>query len=149
MFPRCFRHWIQSHTRVQKEELKKSIIGEAKFVQKNLWIKSYQKMNSSSRQLLKGIKECKCGIDLFIQREHREGKWPRNFVSAPLQCSYEGDILVFYQHCFNLVLKTHHPAGLHEENQVHFSQTQHTFQECCSTVWTVVVLRWWVEIQQL
>lgn len=59
-------------------------MGEAKFVQKRLWIKSYQKINSSSRQLLEGIKECKRGINLFIQREHGEGKWPRNFVSLLL-----------------------------------------------------------------
>lgn len=53
-------------------------------------------------------------------------------VSAPIYCCYEGDTLVFYQHYFNLILKTHRPAGLHEENQLHFSQTQHTCQKFCS-----------------
>lgn len=57
---------------------------EAKFVQKRLWIKSYQKMNSWSSQVLEGIKECKCGINLFVQREQREEKWQKFWVCSSL-----------------------------------------------------------------
>lgn len=84
MFPRCFRYHIQSHTWVEKEELKKTIMGEAKFVQKRLWIKSYQKMNSWSSQVLEGNKQCMCGINLFVQRGHREGKWQKFWVCSSL-----------------------------------------------------------------
>lgn len=95
MFPRCFRYSIQSHTGVQKEELKKkkSIVGETKFVQKRLRIWSCQKMSSWSSQVLEGIEECKCGINLFIQREPREGKWSRNSVSLLLFSAVMKEIL--------------------------------------------------------
>lgn len=72
---------------------KKSIVGETKFVQKRLRIWSCQKMSSWSSQVLEGTEECKCGINLFIQREPREGKWSRNSVSLLLFSAVMKEIL--------------------------------------------------------
>lgn len=145
MFPRCFTPAFRAIW-VQKEELKRSIMGEAKFVPNRLWIKSYQKMNSWCSQVSEGIKECKHGINLFIQREHRERKWPRNFVSLLLFRAVMKEIFWCFINSFSLLLKMHCPAGLHEGNQLHFRLFKNS---AVLFVWRFVIFQqWWVEIQQ-
>lgn len=107
MFPRCFTPAFRAIW-VQKEELKRSIMGEAKFVPNRLWIKSYQKLNSWCSQVLEGIKECKHGIS-----SSRESTGRGNDPEILLVCSslellwrrYSGvlsTVLVSYSKCIAL-----------------------------------------------
>lgn len=138
MFPRCFRYHIKSYTWVQKEVFKKCIMGEAK--SKTDCGSSYQKMNS---QVLEGIKECKRGINLFVQREHREGKWPSNFVSLlffsavmeEIFCCFINTVLVLYLKHITL------PPSMKKMNSILARHSTLFKNSAILFVWAVVVFR--------